>query len=187
MSGGGHGAIEGSNKRVALMISVLALFLAGAETLAKSAQTEALGANVEASNQWAYFQARTIRSTVLKTADETLALTTPAPGNEAAVKAKRDDWAKTIARWESEPSTGEGRKELSAKARASEERRDRALERYHHYELASAAFQVGIVLASAEVITGIVALALGGGLLGVAGLLLAGFGFFAPHTLPFLH
>ena len=31
---GGHGAVEGSNKRVALLISVLALFLALAETLA---------------------------------------------------------------------------------------------------------------------------------------------------------
>ena len=186
MSGGEHGVIEGSNKRVALLISVLALFLAGAETLAKSAQTEALGANVEASNQWAYFQARTIRSTVLKTADEALALMPPG-ADPAALKAKREEWAKTMARWESEPSTGEGRKELSEKAKKSEERRDLALERYHQYELASAAFQVGIVLASAEVITGIVALAFLGGGLGLIGLALAGFGLFAPHALPFFH
>ena len=183
---GGHGAIEGSNKRVALLISVLALFLAGAETLAKSAQTEALGANVEASDQWAYFQARTVRGTVLKTADETLALLPPG-ANDAAIQAKRAEWAKTLARWESEPATGEGRKELAEKAKASGERRDLALGRYHHYEIASAAFQIGIVLASAQVITGIVALAVGGGLLGVAGLALAAFGLFAPHALPFFH
>lgn len=183
----GHGAIEGSNKRTALLISILALFLAGAETLAKSAQTEALGANVEASNQWAYFQARTIRSTVLKTADETLALAGASGGDPAAIKAKREEWAKTIARWDSEPSTGEGRKELAERAKHSEERRDLALERYHHYELASAAFQVGIVLASAQVITGIVALAFAGGFLGLAGIALAGFGLFSPHVLPFLH
>ncbi len=151
---GGHGAIEGSNKRVALLISVLALFLAFSETLGKAAQTESIGANVEAANQWAYFQARTIRSTVLKTADEALALVPPGP-NQDAIAAKRAEWAKTLARWESEPATGEGRKELTAKARASEERRDLSLLRYHHYELASAAFQIGIVLASAEVITGI--------------------------------
>ena len=187
MSENVHELIEGSNKRVALLISILALFLAGAETLAKSAQTEALGANVEAANQWAYFQARTIRSTVVKTADELLALSPPSGADPAAVKAKRDEWAKTMARWDSEPATGEGRKELAEKARASEEKRDLALGRYHHYELASAAFQVGIVLASAEVITGIVLLAIGGGLLGVAGLVLAAFGLFAPHALPFLH
>lgn len=183
---GGHGAVESSNKRVALLISVLALFLAGAETLAKSAQTEALGANVEASNQWAYFQARTIRGTVLKTADEVVALLPPG-ADPAAVKAKRDEWAATMARWESEPTKGEGRKELAARAQASEARRDLALERYHHYELASAAIQIGIVLASAEVITGIAALAVGGGLLGLAGLALAGFGLLAPHALPFFH
>lgn len=183
---GGHGAIEGSNKRVALLISVLALFLAFSETLGKAAQTESIGSNVEAANYWAYFQARTIRSTVLKTADEALALLPPGP-NQDAIQAKRVEWAKTMARYDSEPFTGEGRKELSARAKASEERRDLALLRYHHYELASAAFQVGIVLASAEVITGIVVLVFAGGALGLAGALLLGFGYLAPHALPFLH
>jgi hypothetical protein len=31
--------------------------------------------------------------------------------------------------------------------------RDLAMARYHHYEVASAAFQIGIVLASATIIT----------------------------------
>ncbi|MBP1182207.1 DUF4337 domain-containing protein [Methylobacterium sp. PvR107] len=183
---GGHGAVEGSNKRVALLISVLALFLAFSETLGKAAQTESIGANVEAANQWAYFQARTIRSTVLKTADEALALVPPGP-NQDAISAKRAEWAKTLARWESEPATGEGRKELTAKAKASEERRDLSLLRYHHYELASAAFQIGIVLASAEVITGIAMLVFAGGFLGLAGAALLGFGYLAPDALPFFH
>lgn len=179
---GGHGAVEGSNKRVALLISVLALFLAFSETLGKAAQTEAIGANIEAANQWAFFQARTIRSTVLKTADEMVALTPPGP-NQEAVQAKRAEWAKTMARWDSEPATGEGRKELADKAKANQEKRDLSLHRYHHYELASAAFQIGIVLASAQVITGIVALAVAGGLLGAAGAVMLGFGFLAPHAL----
>ncbi|MGU3536365.1 DUF4337 domain-containing protein [Methylobacterium sp. A54F] len=183
---GGHGAVEGSNKRVALLISVLALFLAFSETLGKASQTDALGANIEASNQWAYFQARTIRGTVLKTADEALALVPPGP-NADAIAAKRAEWAKTMARWESEPATGEGRKELTEKAKAAQERRDLALERYHHYELASAAFQIGIVLASAEVITGITALVFAGGALGLAGAVLLGFGYLAPHALHLFH
>ena len=182
----GHGVVGGSNRRVALLISVLALFLAFSETLGKAAQTESIGANVEAANQWAYFQARTIRGTVLKTADEALALLPPGP-NQDAIQAKRAEWAKTLARWESEPATGEGRKELSAKAKDSEGRRDLSLLRYHHYELASAAFQIGIVLASAEVITGIAILVFAGGFLGLAGAALLGFGYFAPHALPFFH
>lgn len=182
----GHGAVEGSNKRVALLISVLALCLAFSETLGKGAQTEAIGANVEAANQWAFFQARTIRATVLKTADEALALI-PAGANPDAVAAKRAEWARTIARWESEPATGEGRTELAEKAKAAQGQRDLSLLRYHHYELASAAFQIGIVLASAEVITGIVALVFAGGLLGLAGAAMLAFGFLAPHALPFFH
>ena len=70
MSGHGHGAVEGSNKSIALLISVLALFLAFSETLGKSAQTDAISQNVEASNLWAFFQAKTVRMTVLRTAGE---------------------------------------------------------------------------------------------------------------------
>ena len=110
----------------------------------------------------------------------------PGP-NQDAIAAKRAEWAKTLSRWESEPATGEGRKELTAKARASEDRRDLSLLRYHHYELASAAFQIGIVLASAEVITGIAVLVFAGGFLGLAGAALLGFGYLAPHALPFFH
>ena len=55
MSGHGH-TDHGGNKGVALLISVLALVLALSETLGKSAQTTALGYNIEASNLWAFFQ-----------------------------------------------------------------------------------------------------------------------------------
>ena len=64
----GHGDDHGSNKGVALLISVLALFLALAETGAKGAQTSALAQNIEASNLWAFFQARSIRQTTARTA-----------------------------------------------------------------------------------------------------------------------
>ena len=47
--GHGHIEVEGNNKRIALLISVLALFLALVETMAKGAQTDALSYNIEAS------------------------------------------------------------------------------------------------------------------------------------------
>ena len=62
----------GSNKKIALLIAVIALFLALSETLGKGAQTESLSLNVEASNLWAFFQAKSIRSTTLLTAAEGL-------------------------------------------------------------------------------------------------------------------
>ena len=177
----GHGASVGSeNKGVALLIAVLALFLAIAETAAKSAQTDALSANIEAANLWSFFQARTIRQTTVRTAAELAALT-PSEGTAA----QRQRWADAAARWESEPDTGEGRRELTTRARAAEARRDRSMERYHMFEFASASFQVGIVVASASIITGVALLLWGGMGLGVLGVGLAALGFFAPGLIHF--
>ncbi len=59
---GGHGpSVEGSNKYIALMIAVLALCLAFSEMLGKNAEKASVQANIEASNLWAFFQAKTIR------------------------------------------------------------------------------------------------------------------------------
>ena len=68
-------------------------------------------------------------------------------------------WRATVARWESEPETGEGRRELMARAREAEAARDRAMREDGRYD-AAALLQMGIVLASAGVIiTGTAALA----------------------------
>ncbi len=175
-----------SNRKIALLIAVLALFLALSETLGKSAQTEGIGANIEASDLWAFFQAKTIRQTVLRTAGESLTIEL-ATVNDAATKAAMekqiDGWKRTIDRYESEPSTNEGRKELTARAQESEHKRDLALAKYHNYELASAAYQIGIVLASASVITGMLALAYAAAGLGLVGIMFAGLGLLAPHAL----
>jgi uncharacterized protein DUF4337 len=80
------------------------------------------------------------------------------------------------------PPYGEGRRELMARAIAAEAKRDTALEKYHHYEVASAAFQIGIVLASATVITGMVLLTYLAAGLGLIGLAFMAIGFFAPHA-----
>jgi hypothetical protein len=173
------------NRRIALLIAVLALFLSFSETLGKSAQTEAIDANVKSSDTWAFFQAKDIRRTTLNTAaDQTalLAANMADPAAKAAIDKQIAAWRATAARYESDPKTGEGRKELAERAREQEEERELALTKYHHYELSSAAFQVGIVLSSAAVITGAVALAWLGGALGVLGLVLMGLGLFAPHA-----
>ena len=62
--GGGHVDNSKLNKRVALLIALLALFLAFSETLGKSAQTNALNFQIEASNLWNFFQAKNIRRTL---------------------------------------------------------------------------------------------------------------------------
>jgi hypothetical protein len=174
------------NRKIALLIAVIALFLALSETLGKGAQTEAISKNVEASNLWAFFQAKSIRRNVVQTAAEQAKLGLGTAGDDAAKAAAQkqiDDWQKTAARYRSEPETGEGQEQLSERAKHAEKERDLAEARYHHYELASAAFQIGIVLASATIITGMIALAWISGLLALAGIGFTVLGIFAPHAL----
>src|ERR1700754_3376765 len=85
------------NKKIALLIAIIALCLALSETLGKGAQTEAISKNVEASNLWAFFQAKTIRRTVVQTAAEQSKLGLGALNEDAARAAAQkqlDDWQK---------------------------------------------------------------------------------------------
>jgi hypothetical protein len=174
------------NRKIALLIAVIALFLALSETLGKGAQTESIARNVEASNLWAFFQAKSIRRTVVQTAADQARLNIASAGDDvakAALQKQIEDWQKTAARYRSEPETGEGTEQLSERAKHAEEERNLATAKYHHFELASAAFQIAIVLASATIITGMMALAWISGLLAVAGLAFTALGMLAPHAL----
>jgi len=172
----GHGHIDPSNKKIALLIAVLALVLAFSETLGKSAQTNALSLNIEASNLWSFFQAKTIRQTVVRTAAEQTSL----GGNSEDAKKQVEAWRKTAQRYQTEPETGEGRDELMARAKEAEKKRDRSMAAYHQYELASAAVQIAIVLASAAIITAMSALVWIAGALGALGVAFCVIGFFFP-------
>jgi len=178
---GGHGHLEGSNKNIAILIAILAAFLAIAETGAKSSQTAVLTEHVEATNQWAFFQAKTVRQTVIRTAAEELEAQYKDAGNmPAAVKTQIEAWRRTVARYDSEPETNEGRKELAARAAAHTAKREAARSAYHLFEYGSAAFQLAIVLASAAAVTSVLMLAFIAGGLGLVGAALTALGFLAP-------
>jgi hypothetical protein len=190
--GHGHGIVEGENKRIAILISILALCLAIAETLGKSAQTQALSFNVEASNLWAFYQAKTIRKTTMETAAEQMEIDVQL-AKDATVKDLLANqvrgWRERAARYESEPkpnNKGEGRKELMARALEAEAKRDHAMAKYHNFEFGSAAFQIAIVLASSYLITGVVYLLWGAMGLGAIGLFFSLIGLAAPHALVLL-
>ena len=184
--GGGHGPKlgENHNRQIALLISVIALFLAFSETLGKSAQTVGIELNIKASDTWNFFQAKTIRQTSLRTAAEAMTLQVagvPDEAGKAAMNKQIEAWRATVVRYESDPKEKDGRKELRAQAEQYERDRDLSLAKYHNYEFASAAYQIGIVLASAAVITGILALAYAAAGVGVIGLIFTGLGLFAPN------
>jgi hypothetical protein len=104
--GAGHGLVEGENKKIAILISVLALFLAISETAGKSAQTDALSYNVEASNLWAFFQAKSIRKTTMETAAEQMEIDVQLARDPVVkeILGKRvEGWKARAATYESEP------------------------------------------------------------------------------------
>ena len=180
----GHGNAP-DNKRIAVVITVLAALLAITETAAKNAQNAYMSKHIEAANTWSFYQAKTIRYTQLRStaeAFEAIGADSFGPAKDKVV-AQVKRWRETGERYESEPSTGEGRKELMERARATELARDRAQAKLHMFEYGSAAFQLAIVLASAAVITGVIALAFTGIGLGLIGLGFAGLGWFAPTLL----
>ncbi len=180
----GHGHIEGgSNKRIAILIACLAALLAVTETGAKSSQTAVLGEHIEASNLWNFYQAKTIRQTVLRTqADALEAAYKDGPPAPAPVAAQAKQWKATADRYESEPQQGkgEGRKELMARALNHEKQRDKASSAYHLFEYGSASLQLAIVLASAAAVTSVMWLAFLSGGLGLVGAAFMLVGFIAP-------
>jgi hypothetical protein len=182
-----HAAHEGgNNKKIALIISVLALFLAFSETFGKSAQTAALNYQIEASNLWNFFQAKNIRRTATLVAIQAAKIeaATAEGSRKAALEKQIAEWTETAARYQSEPEAGggkgEGTRELSKRAIEMQKDRDLQLNKYHNFEFASAAFQIGIVMASAAVITSIMALAWAAIGIGMIGVLFTTTGFVMP-------
>jgi len=188
--GHGHGdhgpEVTGETKRIAIIISVLALLLAIAETAGKSAQTDTISHNIETANLWAFFQAKTIRRTTLETAADAMQLDVEF-ARDPAIRDKLEkrvaSWRKEAQRYRSEPETGEGSQELAKRAQDASKKRATSLAKYHHYEVSSALFQIAIVLASASIITGVIYMLWAALALGAIGIVFMGIAAFAPHAI----
>lgn len=185
-------AVEAKEKdrTVALIIAILALLLALAEAGAKKAEHLSMEKNIEASDLFNFYQAKRIRSMVAETAAQTLeaqraALTDPKA--QEAFEQQIGDLKASVARFEKDPKNPEDSLEaLQERGNAALEVRELANRRLEHYELGSGLAQIAIVLASAAIITGITLLVWFSAVLGLIGVALAAFGFFAPTVLGFI-
>jgi hypothetical protein len=151
----------------------------GGSNTAKEATQE----NILAANAYSFYQAKTIRQTSMKIAATDLELQllrdTAMPADvKEAFKKKIDDYKKTIDRYESEPETNDGKKELMVNAKAHEKARDYALRQDPWFDYAEGMVQIAIVLLSVSLIGSIPALFIAGSALGTLGLLCTINGFF---------
>jgi len=178
-------------QRAAVLIAVLAMLLAITSLGGSNAGKEAVNNNVLASNYWNFFQAKNVRQTVYQLAADEFELgwlndSSLSPEARAALKAKAEAYRKTAARYETEPETNEGKKEVIQRAKDHEAKRDHALQQDPYFDYAEALLQIAIVLISVAIVANLVWLSVIGGALGICGALLTLNGFFLLVELPFL-
>ncbi len=183
-------ATESEDKAIALLIAILALFLALAEAGGKNAEHRSTEKNIEASDLYNFYQAKKARATIVETAEkgfEAIAPTFTEVTTKVGVEKQIAAWKAQVAKFENDPQKPEDSLEkIQERAREATEAREHSNHRLEHFEFASGALQISIVLASAAIITGVAALAWVAGLLGLLGGVLMAFGYFAPTILTFL-
>jgi hypothetical protein len=155
-------------RRVAILVSATAALLAIAEMAEKAAQNDYLTHHVSLSDDWAFYQAKTVRwSLALSTVETLQALPNAA---DPAVRDRIEKMQREAARLNDDAKT-QGRKQLQAKAERQGEEREYAFHRYHLFEYVVGALQIAIVLASVSVVTRTLAMAVvAGGMSVVAAL-----------------
>ena len=163
---------EHFRRRAAIAIGVLAMLLAISGVGGGNATKEMINANIQASDAYAFYQAKNIRQTSTQLAADslrTVLLTQPDLSDDARaqIQARIDAYNATVERYESDPSTGEGKQELLQTAQADADRRDRAARQDPNFDYAQALFQIAIVLGSVSIVATsrrllLVALVLGG-------------------------
>lgn len=126
------------------VITVIAALLAVNTYIANGNSSKVLSNTIKANDTWAFYQAKSIKQTL---AEQSLDDAIARKDNEKADKLRAK-----IARYESEPATGEGKKELMAKARALEAERDQVRKSGPWMTFSGMSYQLGIVLLSASIL-----------------------------------
>ncbi len=124
--------------RVSLMVGGFAVALAVVHMAAAGAQRESLLKGIDASDSFAYMQAKIVRETVLKTA----------AASGAASDADRKSWADEALRLRAPDKAGHGIGQLQDLGTEQREEGHRAATRGEAYELGETALQLSIVLLS---------------------------------------
>ncbi len=161
----------------AIYVGVAAMLLAIAALGGADATKEMLNANIHASDTYAFYQTKYIRQIHYQTAAEQLELLAEgapglAPDRAAKVAELVKRYRDTAARYESEPATGDGKKELLARAKEWEAKRDHAAAQTPNFEYAEALLQIAIVLGSVAIVAASPALVGVSGVLAIFGVLL---------------
>jgi hypothetical protein len=155
---------------VSLTISTLAVLVAGATLLGHRAHTEELLLQSQATDQWAYYQAKNIRLHEMQGIADLLGALAPSERKETAVV--RDKYLKEVERYQND------KENISEKAKDLEKERDVISRRADRFDGGEALLEVGLVICSITLLTKRRAFWFGGMFVGALGVLMALTGLF---------
>lgn len=151
------------------VITVLAALLAVNTYIANGFSSSILTNTIKANDYWNFYQAKSIKQSIAEGQLE-----------DAIVRKdekKITELKEKIARYESDPNKGEGKKELMEKARKLEEMRDEAKKHTPWLTFSGTSFQLAIVLLSASILAVSMPLFWGSVVVGIIGTILLSQGF----------
>ena len=130
--------------KAGMVIVVMALFMAITTYYSSSFSGAVLKNTLKATDTYAFFQSKSIKQAIAEGQRDDYV--------SRGDKAKAEKLDAKIARYETDPEKGEGKKELLAKAQGYEKARDEASKHTPWLTFASMAFQLAIVLLSASIL-----------------------------------
>lgn len=177
IAGSAEGSVSERTRWISVFIGVLAVLLAICAVGGDNSTKNALKANIDASNLWAFFQAKNMRRTAIELAADELELrlaadATLAAESRAAITKKAEEYRARAKKLTSDIETQEGLDELFTRAKAMEAVRDAAMQQDPFFDWAQAMLQIAIVLASVSIVANNAPLVWLAGALGALGTLL---------------
>jgi hypothetical protein len=130
---------------VSVTISILAVFVAAVTLLGHRAHTEELLKQSQATDQWAYYQAKNIRSHEMQSVADILSVL--APGDKDKAEAMRQKYLKEMSRYQDDKN------DISGKARELENERDVISRRADRFDGGEALLEIGLVICSITLVT----------------------------------
>ena len=174
------------SRRVALTTAVYAVILAIASLGGSNAMKEMLLAQQEASNQWAYYQAKVMREHLNRGNKLMLEAQLAEPSAlKGAERTKFEELARKFA--DEEKRMNADKKEIEPKAKAAEADRDRNQAKDPYFDYAEVLLQISIVCSSIAILSASRPMFWFSSVLASVGLLLTINGFTLLVRLPFLH
>jgi hypothetical protein len=156
-----------------------------------NATKDATKGNIDATNNWAFFQAKNMRRTSYILAADALEAdlaSNPSMPPEARnlIQERIKSYREQIQKLTTDPERKEGLDELYEKGKLLEQARDLALQKDPYFDWGQALLQIAIVLASIAIVAGGDFLLMISAGLGLVGVLLTANGFLLIFKLPFL-